>query len=216
MNTELTEIIFVLDKSGSMHSVVDDTIGGFNQFLKDQQEIPGEAVFTFIEFDHRYQVLETAELLENVQNLTNETYKPSGSTALLDAVGRTINETVNRHAELPDSKRPGKVMLVVLTDGEENSSREYRELKEIAAMVGEREDAGWDVLFLGADIDAWADGGKMGFSKAVSMNKSDMLGNMTKMSYYAATYRSAGKADMDAFNMTDDELKKNISDLKSK
>jgi len=222
MNKELTEIVVVLDKSGSMGSVRSDTIGGFNTFLKDQKELPGEAVFTFVTFDTDYKFVEQGTLLENVKELTNETYNPGGMTALLDAVGKTINDVVSRHASLDEDEKPGKTILVVLTDGEENSSIEFKTNTDISKMIKEREDAGWEVVFLGADIDAWADGSKMGFSKMRGMDKSDMLSNMSKMSFYTANYRTTGQqlvgnATLDAtFDLSDAEVKEKMEDLKKK
>lgn len=223
MNKKLTEIIFVLDESGSMGSVRSDVVSGFNTFIQDQKELPGEATFTFVKFDNRYNVVTQSALLENVEELSNQTYKPTGTTALLDAVGKTINDVVSRHATLEKSEVPGKVILVVFTDGEENSSKEFREVKKISELVSAREDEGWEILFMGADIDAWADGGRMGFSKSRGVDKSDMLLNMSKMSNYTASYRKApvgtkmDMADVDVtFDMSKEDLDKQMKDLKSK
>lgn len=224
MNKNLTEIIFVLDESGSMGSVRSDVIGGFNTFLEDQKEIPGEAVLTLVKFDTEYTKLEEGTLLENVKELDNERYSPNGMTALLDAVGKTINEVTSRHATLEEDERPAKTILVVFTDGHENSSREFTKVADLAKMVKEREDAGWEVLFMGADIDAWGEGSSMGFSKSRGVSKGDMLGNMSKMSYYTANYRTnvniGATADMnvvnDTFDMSDEEVKKEIEKLKKK
>jgi hypothetical protein len=224
MNKDLTEIIFVLDESGSMGSVRSDVIGGFNTFLKDQKEIPGDAVLTLVKFDTEYTKLEEGTLLENVKELDNERYSPNGMTALLDAVGKTINEVTSRHATLEEDERPAKTILVVFTDGGENSSTEFRDVKEVMKMVKEREEAGWEVLFMGADIDAWGTGSGMGFSKSRGVSKGDMLGNMAKMSYYTANYRSnvnvgatMDMADVNyTFDMSTEEAKKEIEKLKKK
>lgn len=223
MKNNLTEIIFVVDESGSMGSVRSDVIGGFNTFLKDQKELPGEAILTLVKFDTNYKKLEEGTLLEQVKELDNERYAPGGMTALLDAVGKTINEVVSRHATLPEEDRPAKVILAVFTDGAENSSTEFTNLKDLAKMVKEREAAGWEILFLGADIDAWGDGQRMGFSKSKGVSKDEMFLNMTKMSNYTANYRSRGvgitmdMADVDkTFNMSPAELKKEMDELKNK
>ena len=139
MNKELTEIIFILDESGSMGSVRNDVVGGFNTFVKDQKELPREAILTLVKFDTDYTKLHEGALLENVNDLNNETYRPGGMTALLDAVGKTINEVVSRHATLDKDEVPAKTIMVVFTDGEENSSQEFRKLADIAKMVKERE-----------------------------------------------------------------------------
>ena len=171
MNKELTEIIFILDESGSMGSVRNDVVGGFNTFVKDQKELPGEAILTLVKFDTDYTKLHEGALLENVNDLNNETYRPGGMTALLDAVGKTINEVVSRHATLDKDEVPAKTIMVVFTDGEENSSQEFRKLADIAKMVKERENAKWEILFMGADIDAWGEGRSMGFSKSRGVRK---------------------------------------------
>ena len=221
MNKDLTEIIFVLDKSGSMGMIREDTIGGFNTFIQDQKELPGECVFTLATFNTQYDKDLEGALMENVNELDNATYRPGGGTALLDAVGKTINDVVTRHSTLGDEK-PGKVILVVLTDGEENSSREFTDKKAIAKMVATQEDEGWEIVFLGADIDAWGDGRSMGFSKMKSMNKMDMKRNLSKMSNYTASYRSAGMSFVDnkvlddTFDMSDAELAKQMEELKNK
>ena len=223
VNKDLTEIIFVLDKSGSMWDIKDDTIGGFNQFIDDQKKLPGEALFTFITFDTQYKKVSEGALLESVEPLNEGTYTPRGGTALFDAVNSAVSDTVERHANLTGDKTPGKTILVVLTDGEENSSTEVRDVKEIGRMVAEREKAGWEVLFLGADLDNWAQmGSGMGFSKFGNMDKSDMLTNMKKMSNHTAYYRSANVvagATLDNavfeknFNMSEEELDKQMKDL---
>lgn len=224
VNENLTEIIFVLDKSGSMWDVKKDTIGGFNNFLEDQKKLPGEALFTFITFNTTYDKVSEGSLLENVQPLNENTYNPGGGTALFDAVNRAIADTVSRHNDLPDGEAPGKVILVVLTDGEENSSREVRDLKKIGEMVKEREKCGWEVVFLGADLDNWQGmGSGMGFSKMSNMSKSDMNINLKKMSNYTAYYRSNNvqvgatldNAVLDqTMNMSEEELDKQMEDLK--
>jgi len=221
MNKNLTEIIFVLDKSGSMGMIREDTIGGFNTFIQDQKDLPGECIFTMATFNSQYHKNSEGVLLENVQALDNSSYRPGGGTALLDAIGKSINDVVSRHSTLGDEV-PGKVILVVLTDGEENSSTEFTNVKDIAKLVKKQEDAGWEIVFLGADIDAWGDGRSMGFSKTRGMNKFDMKSNMSKMSYYTASYRSSDDQNLsrgvldDAFDMNDIEVQASLDNLKKK
>ena len=125
-DSNLTEIVCVLDRSGSMQSVVDDAIGGFNKMLADQQAIEeGEANVTIVLFDHEYQVVAENTPVAQVKPLDYKSFVPRGSTALLDAVGRTIDDTGRRLASLPEAKRPGKLLFVILTDGHENCSRQY-------------------------------------------------------------------------------------------
>ena len=223
VNENLTEIIFLLDKSGSMWSVKEDTIGGFNQFIEDQKKLPGEAIFTFITFDTGYNKITEGTLLESVEPLNDQTYAPSGGTALFDAVNSAIADTIKRHEALPADKTPGKVMLEVLTDGDENSSTEVRDVKIISEMVKEREKAGWEVAFLGADLANWRGmGSGMGFSKMSNMSKSDMKLNMKKMSNHTAMYRSASvqvgatldNAAFDTnYSLSEEELDEQMKDL---
>lgn len=222
-NSELTEIIMVLDKSGSMWSVKEDTIGGFNQFIEDQKKLPGKAIFTLITFDTAYNKISEGTPLEKFQPLNENTYTPQGATALFDAVNSAISDTIKRHSNLSAEETPGKVILVVITDGEENSSIEIKDVREIGKMVSEREKLGWEVVFLGADLDNWASmGSSMGFSKMSNSSKADMRTNMKKMSAYTATYRSANVAVgqtldnselEDTFNLSEEELDKKLKDL---
>jgi len=225
-NPNLTEIILVLDKSGSMWDVKQDTIGGVNQYVEDQSKLPGEALFTFVTFDTKYHKVNEGALLEEFQPLNEGNYVTQGGTALFDAVSHATADTVARHANITDdSKRPGKVMLTVLTDGDENSSTEITDVAEIAKLVKERESAGWEVIFLGADLANWSSmGSGMGFSKFGNMSKADMAINYKKMSNHTAMYRSAS-VDVGAtldnavfeknFNMSEEELDKQMKDLQS-
>lgn len=128
-----TEIVVVLDRSGSMACIANDTTGGFNAFVKEQREAPGEAFLTLAQFDNQYDIVHKQVPIEEVPDLS---FHPRGGTALLDAIGRTINETKTRLA----SQRPGAdaVVFVVITDGEENSSREFKK-DQIKSMIEERE-----------------------------------------------------------------------------
>src|SRR6185437_887189 len=116
-NPNFTDITIVLDRSGSMEVIADDTVGGFNQFLKEQKKVPGKALLTLVQFDHEYQFVHQAVPIGSVPLLTRKTYVPRGSTALLDAIGRAINETGQRLAALPEPERPGNVIVMILTDG---------------------------------------------------------------------------------------------------
>lgn len=219
MKKGLTEIIFVLDESGSMASIKDDAIGGFNEFIKQQKEIPGEAVFTFVKFGTNFETIENATLLENVKPLDTTSYSPGGLTALLDATGCTIDKVLKRHNSLLASEKPEKVIMVVFTDGHENASTEYTSLNKISDLVKEAEKHAWELLFLGADIDAWGAGGQLGFSKTATLDKGDMRLNMKKMSHYTSSYRSVAPEDkskdfMDSFNLSADQIDKDFKTFK--
>ena len=125
MNPNLTEIAYILDRSGSMQPMQEPAVTAFNDFVKSQLDVPGDARLTFIQFANAYEVPVASMPLQEVPQLTAATYTPGGSTALFDAIGRTIKETDRRITALPDAEKPGKVILAIFTDGEENSSQEY-------------------------------------------------------------------------------------------
>jgi hypothetical protein len=154
MNPHLTEIAYILDRSGSMQPMQEPAVAAFNDFIKTQLDVPGDARLTLIQFDDAYEVPVTAKPIQDVPQLTAATYTPRGSTALLDAIGRTIKETDRRITALPDSERPGKVILAIFTDGEENASQEYT-AKHIGDLIRlYRDQKGWEFLFLAANQDA--------------------------------------------------------------
>ena len=125
MKKNLTEIVFVLDKSGSMSGLEKDTIGGFNSMLDKQRKEDGEVSITTVLFDDRMQVLHDREDLAKIANLTGKDYQPGGCTALLDALGKTIKHISKVQKSLPEDERPEKTMFIITTDGQENSSHEY-------------------------------------------------------------------------------------------
>ena len=179
MNQNLTEIVFILDRSGSMSGLENDTIGGFNGFVKKQAEA-GQTSLSTVLFDDRYEILHNG-IDAGKAVLTGEEYFTRGSTALLDAVGRTINDVGKRLNEMPEDLRPGKVIFVITTDGLENSSREfgYDEVKRMITHQSEK--YGWEFVFMGANIDAAKEGGKIGISADRSLNfvaDSDGMYNM--------------------------------------
>lgn len=155
MKTGSTDITFVLDRSGSMKEVRSDTIGGFNAFIQAQRALPGDCVASLVQFDDVYEPLYTAKPIQEAPLLTTETFVPRGFTALFDAIARTIIETGKRLAAMSEGQRPEKVIFVILTDGGENASREFRERERVFEMVGHQRDVyHWDFVFIGANQDA--------------------------------------------------------------
>ncbi|MBN2358052.1 MAG: VWA domain-containing protein [Deltaproteobacteria bacterium] len=152
----LTEIVCIIDRSGSMEAIRDDAIGGFNVFLDAQQQLPGEAWLTLVLFDDRYDVVIDHVALDQVARLDRVTFVPRGSTALLDAMGRTIDQVGTRLAATAEDDRPSKVIVVVLTDGKENASRNYSQHDVFDRVAHQREQYGWDFIFLAANQDAIA------------------------------------------------------------
>ena len=154
MNNNLTHIAFILDRSGSMDSIAKEAIGGFNAFIEEQIKEPGAAKLSLILFDHEYSPLITSAELTDIPPLTEDTYIPRGMTALLDAMGRTIDDLGKELAALPEEERPGQVIVVTLTDGYENSSHDYTHEKVAKLIKHQREAYNWEFIFLGADVES--------------------------------------------------------------
>ena len=156
-----TEIAFVIVRSGSMSPIAADAIGGFNTFLAHQQALPGEARLTLVLFDHEYLAPHDNVSIRAVAPLDATTYVPRGMTALLDAVGRTIDAVGARLATTPEDQRPGKVIVAILTDGQENASRDYTFAKVSGMIKHQQEKYNWEFLFLAANQDAIAAAGAL-------------------------------------------------------
>ena len=161
MNPFLTDIAFVLDRSGSMAGLAESAVAGFNAFLRDQQSSPGQARLTLVLFDDEYLVPADALPIAEVVPLDATTYVPRGSTALLDAIGRTIDDLGRRLAATPEPERPAKVIVAILTDGYENASQKYTPADVGARIRRQRDQYGWHFLFLGANQDAIATAAKL-------------------------------------------------------
>jgi len=156
MKEGLTEIISLVDRSGSMQSILDDAIGGFNTFLRSQQDQPGEAKLSLILFDHEYQIVHQAVDIQQVEPLNQDTYVPRGSTALLDAVGKTIDAVGERLAATAESEKPSQVIVSILTDGYENASQTYSKPKVAEMIKHQTEKYNWAFEFQAANMDAFA------------------------------------------------------------
>ena len=164
MSTNTTEIVFILDRSGSMDSIAESAIKGFNDLLERQKREHDETPvrMSLVLFNTEYEVPFLSISAPELEPLNMETYSPDGGTALLDAIGRTIDETGVRLAGMPESDRPGKVIIAILTDGEENSSRHYNWLQISDMIKHQRNVYQWDFLFLGANQDAIATASSIG------------------------------------------------------
>ena len=156
MNNNLTEIVFILDRSGSMAAVADDTIGGFNAMLEKQKAESGEAFVSVVLFDHETEVIYDRVDLQKVEPLTDRQYFVRGSTALLDAIGGAVHHIGNVHRYAREEDRPGKTVFIITTDGLENASRRYTYAQVQRMVQHEQEKYGWEFLFLGANMDAIA------------------------------------------------------------
>lgn len=154
MNNNLTEIVFILDRSGSMAGLEDDTIGGFNAMLEKQRSESGEAILSAVLFDHESEVVYDRVDLRKIEPMTDRQYYVRGSTALLDAIGGAVRHIANVHKYAREEDRPGRTVFIVTTDGMENSSREYSCAQVRRMVKREQEENGWEFLFLGANMDA--------------------------------------------------------------
>ena len=162
MKKNLTEMVFILDRSGSMAGLEADTIGGFNAMLEKQKAEPGEAIVSTVLFDNRSEVLHDRLPLDRVPAMTREDYWVRGCTALLDAVGGAIRHIGNVHKYAREEDRPERTLFIITTDGMENASRRY-DYREVKAMIEQmREKYGWEFLFLGANIDAAREAARFG------------------------------------------------------
>ena len=162
MKKNLTELVFILDRSGSMAGLEADTIGGFNAMIEKQRGEPGEAVISTVLFDNETEVIHDRVSLDRVPALTEKEYDVRGCTALLDAVGGAIHHIGNVHKYAREEDRPEKTLFVITTDGMENASRRYTYDKVKSMIARQRERYGWEFLFLGANIDAAREAARFG------------------------------------------------------
>ena len=201
MKDNFTRIAIVLDRSGSMESCKESTVAGFNEFIRTQREIPGEATVKLVQFDDQYETVFDKPLKE-CPELTQNTFVPRGSTALLDAQGRTIVELGQELAALPEQERPSKVIVVTLTDGLENASKQYN-LDKIGEMIREQRDKyNWDFVFLGANQDAVATAAAMSIplpsAMSYSTSKAGVAATMAAVSHYVGAARKGNAAAFSA------------------
>jgi hypothetical protein len=201
MKDNFTRIAIVLDRSGSMESCKESTVAGFNEFIRTQREIPGEATVKLVQFDDQYETVFDKPLKE-CPELTQNTFVPRGSTALLDAQGRTIVELGQELAALPEQERPSKVIVVTLTDGLENASKQYN-LDKIGEMIREQRDKyNWDFVFLGANQDAIATAAAMSIplpsAMSYSTSKAGVAATMAAVSHYVGAARKGNAAAFSA------------------
>lgn len=170
MKKNYSHIAVILDRSGSMASCQADTIGGFNTFLSAQKALGGEATITMIKFDNEYDIMCEMVSINDAVELSNENYVPRGGTALLDAIGRTINRVEHALNEKTEAEKPEKVIFVIITDGEENKSHEFTRDQVMKIINRHREEMKWEFIFIGANQDAIQAGNSMGVRAASSLS----------------------------------------------
>jgi uncharacterized protein YegL len=182
MNKNVTELVFILDKSGSMAGLEADTIGGYNAMLKKQQKAEGEAIVTTVLFDHEYHLLHDRIKVRGISPITSEDYEVGGTTALLDAIGFTIQKIVNVQKRTYEAERAGKVLFIITTDGLENASREFTASRIKKMVQHQKEKYGWEFMFLGANIDAISTAEQFGIDEDFAVDyHADSMG--TQLNY---------------------------------
>ena len=166
----MTELVFILDRSGSMSGLEKDTIGGFNSMLEKQRKEPGDAVVSTVLFDNETEVIHDRVVIADVPNLTDKEYFVRGCTALLDAVGGAIHHIGNVHKYARKEDVPEKTLFIITTDGMENASHHYTYDKVHNMIERQKERYGWEFLFLGANIDATAEAKRFGIDESMAAN----------------------------------------------
>lgn len=184
MKNKKLELVFILDKSGSMAGLEADTIGGYNSMIKKQQKEEGEAFVTTVLFNHDYELLHDRINVKAISPITEDDYQVGGTTALLDAIGSTIQKISNVQKRTNEENRAVKVLFVITTDGMENASREYTANKIKQMVTRQKEQFGWEFMFLGANIDSISTAEKYGIDEEFAVNyHADNKG--TKLNYQA-------------------------------
>jgi len=195
---DVTEIVIILDESGSMSTKVNDVIGGFNKFISEQKKVPGEANVTLATFNSpgTYEQVFSRKPLINVEELNTKTYSPGGMTALLDAVGRTIDYEGECLRNIDEPQRPDKIMFIIITDGEENSSTEYKKSRILEMIEHQTEVYKWQFIYLGANQDAFSEAASMGIPTINALNyvadQKGFVSAYSSMSECVSSYRSTG------------------------
>lgn len=209
-NRNKTEIVVIVDRSGSMTSCRADAEGGLNTFIEQQRNQPGECLLTLVQFDHDYEFVHSGKPIAEVGKFT---LNPRGSTALLDAVGRAITETGERLAKMPEDDRPGLVVFVILTDGQENASREFRRDQIKQMIEHQTTNYNWQFTYLGANQDAFGEAGSLGISGAAAMN---YVPSKSSKAFQAASSNvtrmrsSASVGDVVAASYTNEERQESV------
>jgi hypothetical protein len=209
MKKDYLHITFLIDRSGSMAGKVKDTIGGYNSFIKDQKKIDLPCTVSLVQFDDKYEVNYIGKDLKCVEDLNENTYKPRGGTALLDALYRSIEETGSWLSAKSEDERPEKVIFVVITDGEENSSKLYNKLNVKTAIQHQEDKYKWEFMFLGADINSVHEATTWGIksANAAVYNLNDIGSTYSVMSDKFSASRCSGSVAGASMSFTTSERK---------
>ncbi len=215
--SDLTEIICVVDRSSSMQSIREKSIEAFNSFLQEQKKLDLPAKLTLTLFNTEYEIVHNGHDLKDVPPLTDETYVPGGMTALLDAIGKTIDEVKERLAKKCGEHKPKQILFVILTDGQENSSKEY----DYATVKKKIEETGWEFVFLSAGLDAAKEAGNLGIRAAnnyvyASQDAAQHTAGMSNFSANVAEVRTSGGVIMPDWSKLRPEVKAKMKEDKKK
>lgn len=188
----LTEIVVILDRSGSMSNMVQDVKGGFDKFVEEQSNLPGECLLTLVQFDTG--AIETVYSAKDIRKVGKLELIPRGGTPLLDAIGKTINDVGGRLRITPEASRPERVLVLIITDGEENSSREFTKTKIKELVEHQSGKYQWEFMYLGANVDAFSEAVNYGILVANASNYTPQTSKKMfgAVSLKAASYRSGG------------------------
>lgn len=189
MKKNLTEMVFILDRSGSMSGLEADTIGGFNSMIEQQKAEDGEAYVTTVLFDGVYELLHDHVDILEIEPITRKEYYARGCTALLDALGTTINSVGQRLSDTPEEERPGKVMFVIITDGYENASHEFTKSKIKEMIEHQQNKYSWVFMFIGANMDAVTEAASYGINSS-----------------FAATYTASAQGTSSVYTALDSSI----------
>ena len=205
MKKTLTEIVYILDRSGSMSGLEADTIGGFNSMIEKQKQTGEKAYVSTVLFDDRTEVIHDRVPIEKVDKKTNKEYFVRGSTALLDAVGGAIKHIINIHKYAREEDRPDKTIFVITTDGMENASMNYN-YEQVKKMIEkEQKEYGWEFIFIGANIDACAEAERFGIKKERAVNYiHDDIG--TKLVYEGVSQAMCAAMEADSPTVMEESL----------
>ena len=217
MKENLTEMVFILDRSGSMSRLTKDTIDGYNSLIKKQKEEDGEARVTTVLFDNFYDVLYENKDINTIEELTDKDYYARGMTALLDAIGKTINMVGHRLNMTPEEERPSKVVVVITTDGQENSSCEFTK-SQIKEMIELQQNTyNWTFMFLGANIDSMKEASSMGidtdYVRNYSANKAGTDSLYCSVSNSMMSFRKAGSKKIEKNSEEYNKIMKDLNEI---
>ena len=215
MRQDLTELLMILDMSGSMYELRDDTIGGYNSLIEEQKKEDGDAVVTTVLFNHNYTLVHDRVNINDVEPLTSNEYVPNGTTAMLDAIGKAMTSVGQALAAMPEEERPGKVMVTIITDGYENASKEYN-WSTIQSMIKEqREKYSWIFTFIGADIDTMEVSSNLGIDARLSRSytKSAVGSRSVYMSVSSAMKKARASTDSLSMEELTEDLSVSLDDI---